>query len=233
MDIFGNNEIHEEGRDKLMFWIKQHHAIKAGLHFDLRLQFAIIKGGDAIVKWAKSFVLKPGPSMDPGKKILAILVDDHEVRFMRREGTVLEKDGIGAMVHFDEGFFTIPGCKSLSEFVKAFNKGMNEGNLLLLFDGYKIKGLFRLKRVKNDNNRDWVFEKRADDYARTDDILDDTISILSNQSLNYYMDEYKDQTKKLSLLSPEDQKKFIGENYTQNFKHKNLKLPDRPDKILP
>jgi hypothetical protein len=68
------------------YGIQEHHAHKAGKHYDLRL-------GDAKNNKAYSWALRYLPK--PGEKRLAIRQPDHTMKYMDFEGTIPEGYGAG------------------------------------------------------------------------------------------------------------------------------------------
>src|ERR1051326_6845506 len=99
LGFFGEDRKLRENYGELVFWLKKHDARIAGLHYDLRFQFVEFRARTMTKKFAKSFALKSAPSFDPEDKIPCVLVDDHEVSAIRREGTILEGTGTGYLIH--------------------------------------------------------------------------------------------------------------------------------------
>src|SRR6185437_11459543 len=156
LDFFAEGKTYYINKRALKFCIKKHHAEIFKLHYDLRLQRS-----DTVLK---SFAIKPEISMNPDKIGIADLVEDHQISAFRREGTILTDGGLGGVIHFDEGYYTIPGVRNLQELHKALDDGLAKGQLHLLFDGYKVKGEFMLTRMKGATDK-WELRKLPDEFA--------------------------------------------------------------------
>lgn len=124
------------------FVVHEHHA--SHLHFDLRLET------DGVLK---SFAIPKGPSLNPSEKRLAIAVDDHPLSYATFEGIIPKGFyGAGYVVIWDKGTYNI-------------KKGtLAEGLMELEFNGEKMKGVFILKKIRNDI-KNWLFFKKTDKYA--------------------------------------------------------------------
>src|SRR5579872_2827741 len=77
----------------LRYSLRRHHATR--LHFDLRIQ---------IFQTLFSFALPQIPSLDPSKSVQAILMGDHDPRYLESERLVPEgQTGAGPMMPVDLG----------------------------------------------------------------------------------------------------------------------------------
>lgn len=124
------------------FVIHEHHA--KTLHFDLRLE---------IDKVLKSWAVPKGPSMNPGVKRLAIMVEDHPLEYAPFEGQI--PDGVygaGTVVIWDKGRFAMQGGS------------LRQGKLDLFFRGEKLKGAFALIRMSG-KEKEWLLIKKGDSHA--------------------------------------------------------------------
>ncbi len=134
------------------FVIQRHQA--SHLHYDLRLEMEGV---------LKSWAVPKGPSMNPSDKRLAVMTEDHPVKYLTFQGTIPKGNyGAGVMDIWDEG--TYNGSKGVSE--KEVFKQLKDGNLKIEFFGTKIKGDFALvhtKFGKGDNN--WLLIKKKDAYS--------------------------------------------------------------------
>jgi len=125
-----------------LFVVHEHHAKR--LHFDLRLEI-----DDVLKSWA----VPKGPSMNPGERRLAIMVQDHPMDYADFEGTIPEGIyGAGAVVIWDKGRFEIAAGSLL------------EGRLVLVLQGKKLKGEFSLVRMSGKDT-EWLFMKKKDSFA--------------------------------------------------------------------
>jgi hypothetical protein len=210
------------------FFIKLHYADKAKLHYDFRIEQIRIRNGKPVKGELMSFIIKTDNIFNAE----AFLVAPHNTSSARREGTIIDGYGAGAVIHFDEGYFTIPGAKTIKEFVAAFDEGLRLGNLVLLFDGYKVKGKFRLKREKANK---WKFKKMPDEYdPLTIKLFADKTSILpEKRTLTYYRNLHKSQKKIFPYLNVFERAKLIKTNNDESFRHKFSSLAERPHKIFP
>lgn len=125
-----------------VFVIHEHHA--KTLHFDLRLEFN---------KVLKSWAVPKGPSMIPGEKRLAIMVEDHPLEYASFEGQIPDGTyGAGSVAIWDSGRFDIQGGS------------LKQGKLDLFFGGKKLKGTFALIRMSG-KAKEWLLIKKRDEHA--------------------------------------------------------------------
>lgn len=130
------------------FVIHEHHA--RNLHFDLRLEI------DGVLK---SWAVPKGPSLDPSKKRLAVLVPDHSLKYGDFEGEISEGSyGAGEVRIWDDGTYE-------TELDPA--KQFENGKINVTFFGLKIRGEFVLTRLSN-NPKNWLLIKSKDHFVDRD-----------------------------------------------------------------
>jgi len=130
------------------FVVHEHHSRR--LHYDFRLEM------DGVLK---SWAVPKGPSMSPGDKRLAIMVDDHPLEYRTFEGIIPEgRYGAGPVLIWDSGEYEPTGG------------GLEAGRLEFVLKGKKLRGGFVLTRLKGRENQ-WLLIKRKDDYALPDYVV--------------------------------------------------------------
>lgn len=130
------------------FVVHRHHARR--LHYDLRLE---------IYGVLKSWAVPKGPTLDPGEKRLAVLVEDHPLDYGDFEGNISPGEyGAGSVMVWDAGTYETIGPGSPEE-------QFDRGDLKLVFHGVKLKGEFALVRMKGRGN-DWLLIKKRDAFAQ-------------------------------------------------------------------
>jgi len=111
------------------FVIHDHYAFRAGHHHDLRLE---MKG--VLKSWA---IPKLTP-IEKGRKVLAILVEDHPKEYADFSGIIPEGQyGAGKVEIFDKGKYKI---------IKK-----EEKRIEFELSGEKVKGIYALVKFKNPN----------------------------------------------------------------------------------
>ncbi len=137
-----------------MFVVQKHHAHRAGLHYDFRLEH-----GGVLWSWA----VRKGPSLDPSVKHIAAHVEDHPLDYADFQGTIPDGQyGAGTVETWDRGTW---------EPVNDAEHGMRKGELTFVLHGQRLNGRFHLVRLrpkpgsrsKADN---WLLFKGRDDYER-------------------------------------------------------------------
>ncbi len=145
----------------LKFVIQKHAARR--LHYDLRLE-----AGGVLKSWA----VPKGPSTDPKKRVLAVMVEDHPLGYADFEGIISEGNyGAGSVIVWDSGTYRVPGL-SKAEAEKAILYGLDKGDFTFVLEGRKIRGRFTLARMKKDGNN-WLLMKADDEFANLE-IADDS-----------------------------------------------------------
>ena len=137
------------GTGSLRFVIQKHWVSR--LHYDFRLEF-----NGVLLSWA----VPKGPCYDPGKKQMAVHVEDHPVDYAAFEGTIPPKQyGAGTVIVWDRGTWEPVGDAA---------KGMEAGKLVFRLHGEKLAGLWELVRISKagDKQDQWMLFKKRDEWAR-------------------------------------------------------------------
>ncbi|CAM3272594.1 DNA ligase D [Aequorivita lipolytica] len=138
--------------DAHRFVIQRHQARR--LHYDLRLEMEGV---------LKSWAVPKGPSMNPRDKRLAIMTEDHPVKYLTFHGSIPKGNyGAGVMDIWDDGIFRIMESEEGNDPLKQLKKG----DLKIEFFGKKIKGAFALVHTKRgEKQNQWLLIKKKDNYA--------------------------------------------------------------------
>ncbi len=175
------NETSEPGPQKRVsagelprFVIQKHQA--SHLHYDLRLEVEGV---------LKSWAVPKGPSLVPGQKRLAMMVEDHPFDYRNFEGIIPEGNyGAGTVMIWDEGFYSVPGIEGKKRTEEVLNDGIAKGNAVFSFLGQKVRGMFHLVRMSGRGENAWLLLKKSDEFAsEKDDILQQDRSVRSDLSL--------------------------------------------------
>jgi bifunctional non-homologous end joining protein LigD len=131
------------------FLVQEHHARQ--LHYDFRLEMAGV---------LKSWALPKGPSLDPGDKRLAVMVDDHPLEYFGFEGIIpAGQYGAGAVVVWDRGEYDLLEEDDPLE-------ALNKGKMVIELHGETLKGGFALIKMKGRGEKNWLLIKKKDDHSR-------------------------------------------------------------------
>ena len=161
---------------KLRFCIQHHIARKD--HYDLRLEWKGI---------LKSWAVPKGPSYNPKDKRLAIMVEDHSLDYRNFEGTIPKGEyGGGSVMLWDKGTWE-----------PLYKPNFNEGPIKFILKGSRLKGMWTLVKLKDDNN--WLLIKDEDEYHLYDDINEFNTSIKTDRT----MDEITNNIKKIEITNPD------------------------------
>jgi bifunctional non-homologous end joining protein LigD len=162
----------------LTFVVQKHHSRR--LHYDLRLEL------DGVLK---SWAVPKGLSLNPLKKRLAVMVEDHPIDYSAFEGNIPEGEyGAGEVIVWDNGTYS-PGEDNSFIFndrraaEKQVRQGLVKGKLSLFLRGHKLKGSWGLVKIGKKKS-DWLLIKHRDNYASDDsDILKEEHSVLSGRKI--------------------------------------------------
>ena len=134
----------------MRFVVHEHHA--SHLHYDFRLEIEGV---------LKSWAIPKGPSMNPGEKRLAVMVEDHPLDYGDFEGIIPEGQyGAGPVLIWDSGEFRPE---------EDPETGLRNGKLSFTLGGEKLKGGFSLALMKGRwSGKEWLLIKKRDSFARDD-----------------------------------------------------------------
>jgi bifunctional non-homologous end joining protein LigD len=153
-------------------FVVQKHAARR-LHYDFRLEI-----GGALASWA----VTRGPSLVPGRKRLAVRVEDHPLDYAGFEGRIgAGQYGGGEVIVWDRGRWEPEGDPA---------QGVADGRLDFTLHGEKLKGRWHLVRMAakpGERRENWLLIKGSDAEARsgTDpDILEEApASVISGRTI--------------------------------------------------
>lgn len=131
------------------FCVQRHDATR--LHYDFRLE---VNG--VLVSWA----VPKGPSLDPGRKALAMKVEDHPLDYGTFEGNIPEGNyGAGSVMLWDKGTYEVLGEPDAEEQIAR-------GDFKFQLHGAKLNGAFAIVRMKRAaKGNEWLLIKKHDDFA--------------------------------------------------------------------
>jgi bifunctional non-homologous end joining protein LigD len=159
---------------QLRFVVQKHDATR--LHYDFRLEMEGV---------LKSWAVPKGPSLNPGDKRLAMMVEDHPYDYRSFEGIIPEGNyGAGTVIVWDEGTYEPlepSGDKKTDD--KALLKQLNAGSLKFSLHGSKLNGEFALVKLKNAENNAWLLIKHRDKYAKETDVTRKVRSVVSDKTI--------------------------------------------------
>jgi len=161
-------------KDKLRFVIQKHDASQ--LHYDFRLEMEGV---------LKSWAVPKGPSTDPEKKRLAVMVEDHPFDYRLFEGIIPGTEyGGGTVIVWDEGSYEpaeeIKGRKAQEA---HFLKQLKAGSLRIKLHGHKLQGEYALVKTHGMGGNSWLLIKHRDEFAAASDITKQDRSVLSKKSI--------------------------------------------------
>ena len=162
---------HQDGA-QLVFVVHKHAA--RALHYDLRLEL-----GGVLKSWA----CPKGPSLDPGVKRLAIMVEDHPLAYREFEGVIPEGNyGAGSVIIWDRGVYRHPAARDRTESEQLLLAGLRKGDLKFVLEGEKLRGEFALVKTGRDG-KSWLLLKKKDRFVSGEDILRENRSVVSGTTL--------------------------------------------------
>lgn len=175
----------KKSKGELIFVVQKHAA--SHLHYDFRLEI-----GGVLKSWA----IPKGPSMNPEKKRLAILVEDHPYDYKDFEGTIPEGNyGAGTVIVWDRGTYTSTNNDE-DDVNTQLESDFAKGHLSIILKGKKLKGEFELLKFKTKQESTWLLIKQKDQYATEADILKNTKSVISNLTLEEMAQQVNEKIKR-------------------------------------
>lgn len=132
-----------------LFCVQRHRA--SHLHYDLRLE---VNG--ALASWA----VPKGPTLDAGRKSLAMKVEDHPYEYAQFEGNIPEGNyGAGSVMLWDIGEYKLLDVPTAQE-------QLERGDFKFFLEGSKLHGAFALVRMKRgQKGNEWLLIKKPDEHA--------------------------------------------------------------------
>ncbi|MGZ3763613.1 MAG: DNA ligase D [Mucilaginibacter sp.] len=180
--LFGKTPEPRSGKTagkKLSFVVQRHHA--SHLHYDFRLELNGV---------LKSWAVPKGPSMNPGDKRLAMMVEDHPIDYQKFEGIIPQGNyGAGVVMIWDHGTYESL-ADSRADDVKTLRAGLRTGDLKFRLHGKKLKGEFVLVKLHHAEDNAWLLIKHQDEFATTDNYnSEDYVPLKIKKLLNNKGDE--------------------------------------------
>jgi len=175
---------------QLAFVIQRHKASR--LHYDFRLEL------DGTLK---SWAVPKGPSMNPGDKRLAMMVEDHPYDYKDFAGVIPSGYGAGIVEIWDSGTYTAIDQADGAASIKALRAGLKAGNLKFTLKGKKLKGEFALVKLKSKEENTWLLIKHRDKFAV--DTYDSELLTPKNSPINKWLAENKKPSSKKSKVEEE------------------------------
>ncbi|MES2765656.1 MAG: non-homologous end-joining DNA ligase [Bacteroidota bacterium] len=139
----------------LRFVVQRHEASK--LHYDFRLEMEGV---------LKSWAVPKGPSMSPGDKRLAMMVEDHPFAYRTFEGDIPAGNyGAGHVAIWDEGTYISAVTDDKAEMEEELLKGLEKGSIKVVLKGKKLQGEFSLIQMRGRQENAWLLIKKGDEHA--------------------------------------------------------------------
>lgn len=161
-------------RSRLIFVIQKHAA--SHLHYDFRLEMENV---------LKSWAIPKGPTTDPAKRRLAMMVEDHPMDYHDFEGIIPEGEyGGGSVIVWDQGTYEpIEKIRGKKAQERALMKQLKAGSLKIVLQGQKLKGEFALVKTNGMGENSWLLIKHKDEFAGTKDVTRQAQSVLSGKTI--------------------------------------------------
>ncbi len=141
--------------DELIFIVQKHHA--SHLHYDFRLE------SEGVLK---SWAVPKGPTLDPAIKHLAVLVEDHPLKYKDFIGIIPEGNyGAGSVEIWDKGTYHALETYNRQDTTKKVKEGFAKGHITIILKGNRLNGEFAFVRLKKGKINNWLMIKKNDQFA--------------------------------------------------------------------
>ena len=165
-----------------IFVVQKHRA--RTLHYDFRLEV------DGVLK---SWAVPKGPSVNPGDKRLAVLVEDHPLDYADFEGVIPEGEyGAGAVLVWDRGTYGNLKEEAGEGDAVSMADALRAGEVAVRLEGEKLCGGFALVRTRMGGNpKNWLLIKMKDADAdpRRNPVADEPASVLTGRTIEKILEE--------------------------------------------
>ena len=165
-----------------IFVVQKHRA--RTLHYDFRLEV------DGVLK---SWAVPKGPSVNPGDKRLAVLVEDHPLDYADFEGVIPEGEyGAGAVIVWDRGTYGNLKEEAGEGDAVSMADAIEAGEIAVRLEGEKLRGGFAIVRTRMGGNpKNWLLIKMKDADAdpRRNPVEDEPASVLTGRTIEKILEE--------------------------------------------
>jgi bifunctional non-homologous end joining protein LigD len=159
------------------FCVQKHRATR--MHFDFRLEH-----DGVLLSWA----IPRGPTLDPSKKRLAVMTEDHPIDYGEFEGVIPSGYGAGTVMLWDIGTF-----EWVKESAADFDRSRLKGDIKFRVQGTKISGEYALVHIgergrqyggSSDGDKNWLMLKKRDaSVVEGFEAIDFDVSVKTGRSL--------------------------------------------------
>ena len=173
---------HRRASRRPIFVVQKHRA--RTLHYDFRLEV------DGVLK---SWAVPKGPSVNPGDKRLAVLVEDHPLDYADFEGVIPEGEyGAGAVLVWDSGTYSNLKEEAGEGAPVSMADALRAGEIAVRLEGEKLRGGFALVRTRMGGNpKNWLLIKMKDTDAdpRRNPVENEPDSVLTGRTIEEILEE--------------------------------------------